>query len=127
MAATSQSSLSPKRRHITNIWRFITKAFPPLCLALSTSIEDSYLKAGDAILNKSDSLFQNGTSANPTILIPTDSYSIGLALNNDRVGITTRLNQWKADLAASARPRAVISYAESLNDLSVHKKFLGSL
>ena len=95
-------------------------------LALSTSIEDSYLKSSDAILNKSDTLFQNGTSANPTILIPTDSYSIGLALNNDRVGITTRFNQWKTDLAAgTTTSNALIS--ESSGTLSFIKSFLDTL
>jgi HlyD family secretion protein len=95
-------------------------------LALSTSIEDSYLKSSDAILNKSDSLFQNGTSANPTIVIPTDSYSIGLDLNNDRVGITTRLNQWKADLAASTTASTAL-ISESSDDLSLIKSFLDTL
>src|SRR5665213_546066 len=56
---------------------------------LSTAVEDAYLKASDAILNKSDALFQNPTSANPTILIPTDSYATGLSLNNQRVMIST--------------------------------------
>jgi len=95
-------------------------------LALSTSIEDSYLKAGDAILNKSDTLFQNGTSANPTIVIPTDSYSIGLALNNNRVGITTRLNQWKADLTGSTTASSNL-IAESSNDLLFIKNFLDQM
>jgi HlyD family secretion protein len=95
-------------------------------LALSTSIEDSYLKASDAILNKSDTLFQNGTSANPTIVIPTDSYSIGLTLNNDRVGITTRLNQWKADLMASTTASNNL-IAESSNVLSFIKNFLDQM
>jgi HlyD family secretion protein len=95
-------------------------------LALSTSIEDSYLKASDAILNKSDTLFQNGTSANPTIVIPTDSYSIGLALNNDRVGITTRLNQWKADLTESTTASSDL-ITESSNDLSFIKNFLDQM
>jgi RND family efflux transporter MFP subunit len=95
-------------------------------LALSTSIEDSYLKVSDAILNKSDILFQNGTSANPTIVIPTDSYSIGLALNNDRVGITTRLNQWKSDLMASTTASNNL-IAESSNVLSFIKNFLDQM
>jgi HlyD family secretion protein len=95
-------------------------------LALSTSIEDSYLKAGDAILNKSDSLFQNGASANPTILIPTDSYSIGLTLNNDRVGISTRLAQWKADLTGSTTASNNL-ITESSNDLSFIKNFLDQM
>ena len=95
-------------------------------LALSTSIEDSYLKAGDAILNKSDILFQNGTSANPTIVIPTDSYSIGLSLNNDRVGISTRLAQWKADLTASTTASNNL-ITESSNDLSFIKNFLDQM
>lgn len=95
-------------------------------LALSTSIEDSYLKASDAILNKSDALFQNGTSANPTIVIPTDSYSIGLTLNNDRVGITTRFNQWKTDLAAGTVASDALM-SESYGTLSFIKSFLDTL
>jgi len=94
--------------------------------ALSTAIEDAYLKASDAVLNKSDALFQNGTSPNPTIVIPTDSYSIGLGLNNDRVGITTRLDQWKTDLSAgSTTSDSLIS--ESSDDLSFIKSFLDTL
>jgi HlyD family secretion protein len=92
-------------------------------LALSTSIEDSYLKSSDAILSKSDSLFQNGSSANPTILIPTDSYSIGLALNNDRVGISTKIAQWKADIVANTTASNNL-ITESSNVLSFIKNFL---
>lgn len=94
--------------------------------ALSTAMEDSYLKASDAILNKSDSLFQNGTSANPTIVIPTDSYVIGLDLNNDRVGISTRLNQWKSDLASSTSIRDAL-ITESSGTLSSIKTFLDTM
>jgi len=95
-------------------------------LALSTSIEDSYLKASDAIQNKSDSLFQNSTSANPTITIPTDSYSIGLGLNSDRSSISAKLAQWKTDLSAGTTTSDSL-IAESSNTLSFIKSFLDTL
>jgi len=118
--ATLQNGATPQTLAVYN------QGVSTASLALCTSIEDSYLKAGDAILNKSDTLFQSGTSANPTIVIPTDSYSIGLALNNDRVAISTRLSQWKADLAASTTASdALIS--ESSDDLSFIKNFLDTL
>ncbi|MDR3558205.1 MAG: efflux RND transporter periplasmic adaptor subunit [Candidatus Pacebacteria bacterium] len=94
--------------------------------ALSTAIEDSYLKASDAIQNKSDALFQNGTSANPTILIPTDSYSTGLALNNSRVDISTRVAQWKSDLSGSTTASDSL-INESSATLSIIKGFLDTL
>lgn len=95
-------------------------------LALSTSIEDSYLKASDAVLNKSDTLFQGGTSPNPTVIIPLDAYSTGLALNNNRVNITTRFDKWKSDLSQSTTASADL-INESSENLSFIKSFLDSL
>jgi len=94
--------------------------------ALTTALEDAYLKASDAVLNKSDTLFQNGMSSNPIILIPTDSYPIGIGLNNQRADITSEFNKLKNDLSANtATSGSLIS--ESSTTLSSIKSFLDML
>lgn len=93
--------------------------------ALSTTIQDSYLKSSDAILNKTDTLFQNGTSPNPTIIIPVDSSSLGLSINSQRSDIGLRLAAWKSDIASASSSASLV--VESSGDLSVIKSFLDIL
>jgi HlyD family secretion protein len=71
-------------------------------LSLSTSARNTYLQIQDAFLNKVNGLFQNNTSANPTLVITTDSSQGALDINNARVDMTTRLNSWNTLLNTSS-------------------------
>ncbi|MDR3557924.1 MAG: efflux RND transporter periplasmic adaptor subunit [Candidatus Pacebacteria bacterium] len=71
-------------------------------LSLSTSARNAYLQIQDAFLNKISGLFQNNTSANPTLTITTDSSQGALDINNARVDMTNRLSGWNALLSASS-------------------------
>jgi HlyD family secretion protein len=71
-------------------------------LSLSTAARNTYLQIQDAFLNKANGLFQNNTSANPTLVITTDSSQGALDINNARVDMTTRLNSWNTLLNASS-------------------------
>jgi len=94
-------------------------------LALSTAVRDAYLKIQDAMLNLINPLFQNNTSVNPTLVIPTDSSQIGLAINTSRVDMTTRLNDWNTAINASAT--ADLTLAKSADDIAAAKSFVNSL
>jgi HlyD family secretion protein len=82
-------------------------------LSLSTSARNAYLEIQDAFLNKVNGLFQNNTSANPTLTITTDSNQGTLDINNARVDMTTRLNRWNALLNASSTSDDSLSEASA--------------
>jgi RND family efflux transporter MFP subunit len=94
-------------------------------LALSTAVRDAYLKVQDSFLNKLNSLFMNDTSANPTIVIPTESTQTALSLNNSRVDITSRMSRWNSLLDASVTSDQTIS--ESSGDIATAKSFVDLL
>ncbi len=94
-------------------------------LALATAVRDAYLKIQDALLNKAGSLFYNDTSANPTLSIPIDSSQTGLAINNARVDMTSRMSDWNSLQNASATGDATL--AEVTGDIAAVKSFIDSL
>ncbi|MDE2188781.1 MAG: efflux RND transporter periplasmic adaptor subunit [Patescibacteria group bacterium] len=97
-------------------------------VSLTSTIQDAYLKSEDAILNKSDLLFTNPTSANPQITISIDSFQSQLDINNDRIAIGDRLASWKSDIAkmGSSTPSETI-ISESADNLSFIQQFLAVL
>jgi RND family efflux transporter MFP subunit len=94
-------------------------------LALAAAVRDSYLKIEDALLNKINVLFQNSTSANPTLVIPTDSSQTGLEINNARVDMTTRMSDWNSLMNASATSDNALT--EATADIAAIKSFVDSL
>ncbi len=94
-------------------------------LALATAVRDAYLKIQDAVINKTSLLFQNGTSPNPVITIPTDSSVTGLSLNSSRVDMTARLANWDSLMGSSAIGDQTL--AEASNDIAAAKAFINSL
>ena len=95
-------------------------------LSLSTSARDAYLKIQDAFLNKVNGLFQNNTSANPTLVIPTDSSQGTLNINNARVDMTTRLNSWNALLNTSSTT-SDDARSEISDDITAAKNLINTL
>jgi len=94
-------------------------------LALTTAVRDSYLKVQDALLNKAGILFNNNTSANPTLVIQAETYQAGLSMNSARVDMTSRLSSWNALLNSSATSAQTI--AEATADIAAAKSFADSL
>ena len=94
-------------------------------LALSTAVRDAYLKISDALLNIISPLFANNTSANPTLVIPTDSSQTGLTINNARVDMTTRMSAWNSAMSLSATSGDTLT--EATNDIAAVKSFVNSL
>ncbi len=94
-------------------------------LSLSTAARDAYLKIQDAFLNKVNGLFQNNTSANPTLVITTDSSQGTLDINSARLDMSTRLNRWNTLLNASSTSEDVLS--EVSDDIAAAKKLINTL
>jgi len=94
-------------------------------LALATAVRDSYLKIEDALLNKLNLLFNNNTSANPTLTIMTDSFQIGLNIDNARVDMTTRMSAWNSLMNVSATSDQTLR--EAADDIAAVKSFVGTL
>ncbi len=91
-------------------------------LSLSTAVRDAYLKTQDALLNKLSSVFNNNPSANPTLVIPTDSTQITNNINIARVDMTSRMSTWNSLLQKD--PIGVDSLSEASKDIAAAKTFL---
>ncbi len=91
-------------------------------LGLETTLQDSYLKAEDAVRNKMDGLFINGGSPNPQYNVWTDSLDAKSAVEQARVVAGESLDGIKAIAAGSAYDDPSISTA--LSDFSKIKSFI---
>ena len=94
-------------------------------LALSTAVNDAYLKVQDALLNKIGILFQNNTSSNPTLTIQAESYQTGLDIDAARGDMTTRMLNWNSIIQDD--PVSDQALSESSNDIGAAKSLLDAL
>jgi len=92
-----------------------------LVAAMNTAYQQTY----DAIVNKSDTLFTNGNSENPTISIPTESWDQQRDIQGERLSLKDTLTAWQSDLAANdfdttlaATDKSLAAAKSFLNDLS---------
>ncbi len=67
--------------------------------ALVVAMKNAYLGTEDAITGKTDTLFLNSNSANPTINIRTQNPLEAININNERLNIGSKLDAWKTLLA----------------------------
>ncbi len=67
--------------------------------ALTVAMNNAYLQTVDALTNKSDSLFLNGNTVNPTINIRTDNQTQQININAERVSVKDKLDAWKNALS----------------------------
>jgi HlyD family secretion protein len=75
--------------------------------ALIIAMQNAYLESESAVLRYVDTLFTNGTSANPIIKIRTQSQNEEQSIEMDRIIVGEKLAKWKtilADLDASSSP-----------------------
>lgn len=68
--------------------------------ALVITLQDTYLKTEDAILNDIDTLFNNGSSVNPEINIRTEDQKEERSIEAARFTVTGKLSTWKNALSS---------------------------
>lgn len=87
--------------------------------ALIIAMRNVYLETEDALLSDIDSLFKNGNSVNPDILIRTHDQKEERSIENDRVVVGEKLRKWKqafASLSASSSAVDVTSARTIANE-----------
>jgi RND family efflux transporter MFP subunit len=94
------------------------------------AVHTGYVQAQSAVVNYGDTFFTNPQTANPTINVRTQSNTIALAINNERLQISTALNNWENDASTTGtintgNAAKLISNAEGY--LTTIKSFLSDL
>ena len=97
--------------------------------ALLVAMNNAYIQASDAVNNKANLLFTNGTSVNPNITIRTQSSTEEMNINQEHVTLNDTLNNWKQTLANTDTSTSSISSARAVTQksLSVVQTFLNHL
>ena len=100
--------------------------------ALIVAMKNAYLDTENALTGKSDTLFTNGNSPNPVINIRTQSETEELAINEERISVGEKLDQWKttlSSLGSTATDSDSLSQARavSADSLTTAKAFLDHL
>ncbi len=92
------------------------------------AFRDGYVKAQGAVVNNTDSFFDNPQSVNPTINIRTSSSNIERATNEKRLAVTMELNKWKAELDTGGSADGTGTALENANNrLGVIKGYMSAL
>ncbi|MDR3558037.1 MAG: efflux RND transporter periplasmic adaptor subunit [Candidatus Pacebacteria bacterium] len=91
------------------------------------AIHTGYVEAQSSVVNYGDAFFTNPQTANPTINIRTQSNTIALAINNERLQIGIVLNNWQLDSSSAnaSNTNQLVSNAEGY--LSSIKSYLTDL
>jgi len=111
---SAQANLSLLQKGATNETRTVySQNVASAQLSLATANRDAYLKIQDALVNKISAVFSDTSGANPTLRIPTSSFSIATELNAGRSSLTGQLSNWNADLATDPSGDAALSAATS--------------
>ncbi len=87
---------------------------------------DGYIKAQNALFNYADIFYSNPQSANPVIIVHTDTYTAQTLLNQERINASGVLSAWAADLAAT-NPDPATLIARAHHYLTSLKSFLTDL
>ncbi|MES2315056.1 MAG: efflux RND transporter periplasmic adaptor subunit [Patescibacteria group bacterium] len=88
--------------------------------ALSVAMNNAYLQTMDAVTNKSDVLFTNGNSVNPTITVRTDSPTLQSDINMERANLKFKLESWKSTLSSMMSATSSIMNARSVTRTTVY-------
>ncbi|MDE1874648.1 MAG: efflux RND transporter periplasmic adaptor subunit [Patescibacteria group bacterium] len=88
---------------------------------------DAYAKAQSALVTYTDALFNNPSSVNPTITVPTQTYSLQASIDQERTNVTQALSDWSADLAQASTSDAETLITASRTHLAVVKQFMTDL
>lgn len=91
--------------------------------SMNNAIHDAYTKTTSAILNYTDSFYQNAQTAAPLINIHTESISVRDRANDGRILLTDVFRSWKNKIDMNASLSDLI--VETKKDLELTKNFLG--
>ena len=98
---------------------------------LVVAMKNAYLQSVDATVGKTDVLFSNGNSANPVILIYTQSQNEKTNIQEERVMVQTTLNSWQNSLATLTNQISTSSLEQARQitsaNLSTVKSYLDHL
>lgn len=98
---------------------------------LVIAMNNAYLEIESAILNGTDTLFENGNSVNPTIQVNVSSTISKRAIETERLQITEKLEDWKKSLATlTGTPDAIkirAAKAVSTSAISAVNVFMNNL
>ena len=123
---SAQANLTSLQKGATNQTRAVyNQNVSTAKLALATAVRDAYLKIQDAYLNKVGFLYNNNTSVNPVINIPTDSYKKATDLNQARLDVTTRMARWNSYMTTD--PTSDQTLTEASNDIAAAKSLINLL
>lgn len=125
-SADDQAALASAQATLADMSRSLTPTeLAVQTTSLSNAVRSAYASAQSAVVNYADTFFNNPQSANPVINITTQSSQIGYSLNNERVGVSTVLDEWSVELATATD--TVSLAADSIGYLSTIKSFLSDL
>jgi HlyD family secretion protein len=87
---------------------------------LDQNLENAYISADDAIHNKVDQFFEDGTSRGPEILNSFEGFDLRKKINEDRVMIEDMLTEWKTDTGDLSKTKGYLQTLTAfLNEVSV--------
>lgn len=95
--------------------------------ALLSALRNAYLQAQDAIVNKSDAVFSNGDTPNPTIAVRTQSTAEQTSINQERLALKDTLARWKTALASASSSDLSDQRAVATQSLDAVKLYLSDL
>ena len=92
------------------------------------AVRDSYVKAQGAVVNYVDVFFTNPQSANPVLKVTAQSNITQTSIQQERIGLTDILNNWKNDLDAASSTQSIKSLISQTHSyLSGIKSFMDDL
>ena len=92
------------------------------------AMRSAYIQAQSAIVNYADTLFTNPQSANPTIVVRTDSQTRQYTINNERLLVTDALSSWKSGVDALTQAEQANNFvAKAMGYANTIKTFLNDL
>src|SRR5581483_11818322 len=91
------------------------------------SAQGAYAKAQSALVSYTDALFNNSSSINPTIVIPTETYSVKAGIESERTAVSDALTKWAEVLSTASTSNASDVLTKSRQELSVIKTFMNDL
>jgi RND family efflux transporter MFP subunit len=93
--------------------------------SLVSTIKQAYVSLDDAIRNKTDEVFNNGSSVNPDFKYRIDSSNSSIPVDKTRLAVEDALNSWQKNIAIFSGDDATTLVAQSENTLKIAKDLLG--
>ncbi len=88
---------------------------------------DAYNKVQNAVNSYSNSLFQSSQSANPTLLIPTQTQAQERSIENAQVGVIVLLQKWNAEVSTASTSVAETLILDSEGYMNTVTSFMNNL